>query len=271
MKRIAIHSVPRSGSTWLGNIFNSHPDVNFNYQPLFSYTFKDFLNQKSSTEDIDKFFKQLPENNDPFIKQTEGIKREIIPNFNKNKNFTHICYKEVRYHHILKNLLDKAPDIKIIGLVRNPLSTISSWLTAPKEFRGDLGWKIEEEWKYASKKNLNKPEEFNGYEKWKEVTLLFIQLKEQYPNQFYLLNYDDLLKDVNSTISKVFDFCDLKTSSQTYDFINPKVAINQQDAYSVFKTKKEDNEWKKNLPHFIIEEIKNDKEFQKLNKHFKWI
>ena len=59
MKRIAIHSVPRSGSSWLGQILNSSPKVCFRFQPLFSYAFKDYLNEKSSQEDIMTFFEQI--------------------------------------------------------------------------------------------------------------------------------------------------------------------------------------------------------------------
>jgi len=34
MKTIFIASAPRSGSTWLGNIFNSHPDVIYRHEPI---------------------------------------------------------------------------------------------------------------------------------------------------------------------------------------------------------------------------------------------
>ena len=34
--------------------------------------------------------------------------------------------------------------------------------------------------------------------------------------------------------------------------------------------KKDDLAWKKNLPDFIEEEIKNDSEFIQLNKRFQW-
>ena len=45
LKKIAIFSVPRSGSSWLGQIFNSHEDVSFRMQPLFSYSHKSALNK----------------------------------------------------------------------------------------------------------------------------------------------------------------------------------------------------------------------------------
>ena len=91
MQKIAIHSVPRSGSTWLGNIFNSHPNVSFKYQPLFSYAFKDYLGSESDLEKINRFFKEIMKSDDDFINQKEGVEKGIIPEqlqtaFNNNPN-----------------------------------------------------------------------------------------------------------------------------------------------------------------------------------------
>ncbi|MBC9798484.1 sulfotransferase domain-containing protein [Sinomicrobium weinanense] len=269
-KRIAIHSVPRSGSTWLGNIFNSHPNVAFRYQPLFSYAFKDALSPGSSKEEILNFFQKIKKSSDGFINQEEGVQKGIIPTFQKD-DITHICYKEVRYHHLLENMLEKDGDLKVIGLIRNPLAVIHSWLRAPKEFKKELGWREEEEWRYALKKNLNKPEEFNGYEKWKEVMTLFEDLRIQYPERFYLLNYDDILHNKITTVKDLFSFCDLNISQQTLDFIHQSSSMDQRDAYSVFKAKIKDDGWKKHLPKFIIEEITKDQDFIDFNNRYHWV
>lgn len=271
MQKIAIHSVPRSGSTWLGNIFNSHPNVCFRYQPLFSYAFKGFLNKSSSKIEIDRFFKQIKNSEDAFINQQEGIKKGIIPRFKKAKKTTHIVYKEVRYHHILTNLLKQDENIKVIGLVRNPFATISSWLHAPKEFKSELGWKVEEEWRFAFKKNLSKPEEFNGFEKWKQVTQLFIDLETNFPDRFYLLHYDDLLKNTGEEVENLFSFCGMQKGQETLDFLEESSNKNDSNAYSVFKEKTSDDGWKNELPNFIIDNIKNDPEFKEINDYFHWI
>lgn len=270
MQRVAIHSVPRSGSTWLGSIFDSHPNTIYKMQPLFSYAFKDRLSSKSTSEDIDRFFSELEKSEDDFLDQIEGKKSGIIPLFKKEVP-TAIVYKEVRYHHILQNLLEKDKSIKVVGLIRNPFSTILSWLKAPKEFRAELGWKIEDEWENAPKKNLNRIEEFNGFEKWKEVTKLFIFLQKKYPKQFYLVEYEKLLADKKKEITKLFDFCNLELNSQTIDFLKESSSTNNEDAYTVFKMKKTDNSWEKELPQFIIDEIKTDDVFKKLNSLFNWI
>lgn len=275
MKKIAIHSVPRSGSTWLGCIFDSHPEVIYKFQPLFSYKFKGFLNELSSKERIEEFFFKIANTSDIFLDQEKDKSLNLVPSFKKNRNAISSCktvvYKEVRYHYILKNLLEKDDAIRVIGLVRNPLSVISSWLKAPSGFRVEKGWKIEEEWRFAPKKNLDKPEEFFGFEKWKEVMYLFECLKRQYPDRFYLLNYADLLKDKIKIVKNLFSFCQLNFPQQTYDYLRQSLIQKNEEAYSVFKEKDKDDKWENNLPDYIIDSIKMDTDFINFNKKYLWV
>lgn len=267
MKRIAIHSVPRSGSTWLGTIFDSHPRVIYKYQPLFSYKFKDYLSEYSSNKRIVQFFDELKTTEDEFLDQKKAKKRGIVPKFKKESSTEAVVYKEVRYHHVLENILSKAEDVKVIGLIRNPLSTIYSWLNAPKEFKKDEGWKVEEEWRFAPKKNLCKPEEFNGYEKWKEVALLFESFQELYPENFMLVKYHDLLSNTEDEVRRIFKFADLKVSAQTMSFLSKSRNKTMDDPYSVYRAKKADNKWKGKLPKDIVSFIKEDLESKGLEKY----
>lgn len=262
MKKIAIHSVPRSGSSWIGQIFNSSPDVNFKFQPLFSYAFKDYLNEESTKNDINIFFRLIADSFDQFLLQQDKIDKGIYPLFQKNEHLTHIVYKEVRHHHILENMLKVDPKVIVIGIVRSPYAVISSFLNAPREFRKDLGWDELKEWQHANKKNLTRPEEFYGYEKWKEVTLLFQKLKEHYPDRFYLVKYDKLLSDTLKEVENIFDFCNIEITNQTKNFLMQSRKVNKNDTYSVYKSKYTDDNWKKSLNPIIIDIISND-----LKKH----
>lgn len=264
--RIAIHGVPRSGTTWLGEIINSSPTVRYKYQPLFSYELKDFLDDKSDLKKIKEFFKKLDEINSPFLDQEEAKRKGIIPEFQKNQ-ITHLVYKEVRYHHILKNLLVNDPEIKVIGIIRNPMATINSWITSPREFRKDEGWSEIEEWRHAIKKNCHKPEEFYGFEKWKEVAYLFHGLANQFPERFYLINYNHLLKETLHTVKYLFKFCGLPIEQQTIDFLNSSKSIDKKGAYSVFKVKKFDDKWKNSLNKKIIFAIQKDLRNTPLEKY----
>ena len=267
MKKIAIHSVPRSGSSWVGQIFNSSPDVNFKFQPLFSYAFKDILNAYSSNAEINHFFNSIAQSNDEFLLQQDKIDKGIYPCFKKNENYTHIVYKEVRYHHILENMLKINDEIIVIGLVRNPYAVINSFLNAPREFRKDLGWKPMEEWEKADKKNLGRQEEFYGYMKWKEVLFTFKKLQKLYPQRFYLLNYDDLLSHTTEEVKKIFKFCEIQITQQTEDFLAKSTSKNLQDAYSVYKEKSQDIEWKNTLDSSIRDKITVDLQKLKLEEY----
>ena len=267
MKKIAIHSVPRSGSSWIGQIFNSSPNVNFKFQPLFSYAFKNYLNKNSTLEDINDFFDKIAKSNDPFLLQQDRIDKGVYPVFKKNEQYTHIAYKEVRYHHILENMLKVDPDVIVIGIVRNPYAVINSFLSAPREFRKDLGWDELREWQYAKKKNLDKPEEFFGYEKWKEVTLLFQKLKKKYPARFYLIKYDNLLTNTLQEVAKIFNFCDISMTDQTRSFLNESTQIHKNDTYSVYKSKITDDSWMKSLNHKIAKTITKDLQTNNLDEY----
>lgn len=253
MKRIAIHSVPRSGSTWLGQIFNSCPFVSYRYQPLFSYAFKGRLNPRCSLDEIVNFFDELNLSSDPFINQTEAVENGICPKFTKKPVSEFCVYKEVRYHNILENLLNTDPEILVIGLVRNPLSVLSSWLLAPREFNPN--WDVQREWRWAPSKNANRPEEFFGFEKWKEVTQLFIRLQKEFPTRFYLVKYLDLLTKTQATIEQLFDFCQIPFCQQTERFLAFSKSREHENEYSVFKKKEDDDGWKQNLPSEISDEI----------------
>ncbi|MCB0460436.1 MAG: sulfotransferase domain-containing protein [Flavobacteriaceae bacterium] len=255
IKRIAIHSVPRSGSSWLGQIFNSSPQVNFKFQPLFSYAFKDALNLNSTKNEIVSFFEQIASSEDDFLNCKSFIKSGKYPKFSKLKEYTSIVYKEVRYHHLLKNLMMNDDELLVIGLIRNPKGVINSWLQAPREFKKGLEWDEDEEWLRAPKKNLNKQEEFNGFLKWVECLRIFEYLNKNYPNRFIQIHYDDLLENTEDLVHHIFDRCEIPWNDQTENFINNSRAKEVEDAYSVFKKRKVDDVWKDELDNSIVDYI----------------
>ncbi|MEP1446570.1 MAG: sulfotransferase domain-containing protein [Paraglaciecola sp.] len=255
MNHIAIHSVPRSGSSWLGEIINSSPQVKYAFQPLFSYKFKGRLSTASTLKEIDSFYQDIEVTEDDFVTQIAGRQAGIKPLFTKSQ-ITHVAYKEVRYHYVLDNLLRQNPAQKVIALVRNPLSVLSSWKNAPKEFRADLGWSFENEWKEANLKNQQKPEEYFGFDRWKETTLLFKRLTAQYPDKVRLIFYSDLVSNTEAIVKDIFNFVELDYSSQTQQFVAQSIKKEVVDTYSVYKQKQgTDNSYMGNISTKIIEDV----------------
>ena len=260
---LAIHGVPRSGTTWAGEVINSSPETVYRFQPLFSYAHKDRLNEKSSQEEIRSFFKEIYETDDDFTCQKEKREAGLLPSFTKTETKL-VCYKEVRYHNILENMMCKDDELKLCLVLRNPFSVINSWLKAPREFRGDLGWSAMEEWRYADKKNLGRKEEFHGFEKWKEATKIFLKLKRIYADRVYLLKYRKMIEDPEKAFRALFDFLDLQFTKQTQEFVRNSTNSHSGDSYSIFRKGQTDCAWKESLPDSIRREIEFELEGSEL-------
>ncbi|MES9945069.1 MAG: sulfotransferase [Candidatus Thiodiazotropha sp.] len=254
---VAIHGAPRSGTTWIGEVINSSPNTIYKFQPLFSYAHKDFLTPASTKQDIQEFFYRLAGCKDKFTNRTNQRDAGKLPTFEKRK-ISHVAYKEVRHHNILNNMMRRTDELKLVAIIRNPMSVLNSWLNAGREFREDLGWNILEEWRYALKKNMNKPEEFNGFEKWKELGNLILQLEQQYPDRIYLIQYSKFLANTVQETKNLFQFLDLEYTMQTEKFITDSTNTQDDDPYSVYRSAQTDDAWKSLLAAEIISEIEAD-------------
>ena len=183
--------------------------------------------------------------------QTDSQKK--YPVFPKQGFPTHLVLKETRYLNVVCNILLSSPDVKIIGIIRNPLATLASWMGAHKEFRAS--WDISVEWREAPSKNQGRPEEFFGYDKWKQAATEFLGLAEHYPDRFRLLRYDHLIANPESVISDVFQFCGLNMVEQTRSFIRDSRRRHDDDPYSVYRANADDHKWRSVLPEYIAKAV----------------
>ena len=250
---IAIQSVPRSGSSWLGQIFKSSPRVEFRFQPLFSYAFKGRLGPASSAEEIRRFFEDIQATTDDFVLQKDRSIHGDYPELEERSEVTHLVMKEVRYNHIVRNMVEQLPELKVIGLVRHPCAVLDSWIHAPREFKPE--WTVEEQWRSGALKNQGRPEEFFGYDKWKEVAELFVELEASRPDQMKVVRYADLNADPIATVKDLFSFCGLECGPETESFIRASRSKEGTDANSVYRLERPDDAWKARLPGHISETI----------------
>ncbi|MFC0211215.1 sulfotransferase [Paenibacillus chartarius] len=256
-KIISIHGVPRSGTSWLGQIIDSCPDVRYKYQPLFSYAFKDRLWVRSSDEEIERFFRELYEHSDDFLDQKEQVRHGSYPRFyQKQENPTFLALKEVRYHYLMPRLLQSQEGIKIVAIVRNPCGVLNSWKNAPKEFLHN--WDFNEEWRFAQSKNQFRPEEYFGFHKWIEYTKMVMELEKTYPERCKLVRYEELVMDPEKSSRNIFSFCGLDWSQQTEKFLQISTSVTVADTYSVFREKKDVDDWRASLPDKVVQAVYNE-------------
>lgn len=252
-KIIVISGVARSGTSWLGQIINSSPEVVYKFQPLFSYAFKNYLNHKSNKENYTNFFEKLYNTKDSFLDQADKVEEKIYPNFEKNEELKYLALKENRYQYLFPKMLSINENLKMLGIIRHPCAVINSWLQNPKEF--PIGAVVEDEWRFGDCKNKAKEENFFGFYKWREIANLYLDLQLKYKNQFFIVNYNKLTENTKQETEKIFSFLNLELSQQTSEFIKSSTSTHTTSPYSVYKDKKVKDKWKIELNKEIIDEI----------------
>lgn len=230
---ISIHSVPRSGSSWLLSIFNSIANTKCVYQPLFSYAFKNVLSPASTKSEYDSFIDNISKTDDDFCTMRSKLHTNNgtiePPNFNKT-GIDYVVMKHTTHHHLIEQLLRFDENIKIIGLIRSPEDVISSQMKASHERLID--------WHNGMDKNKDDiANNYFGFNKWNEATGYFIKLKKKYPTNVYLLNYEDLVQNPLNEIRGLFAFCNLELTESTQTFIQLSTNTTSEYDYSVYRSK----------------------------------
>lgn len=265
---IWLNGMPRSGTSWLSQIFDSCPDVKFRLMPLFSYAFKNRISQDSKKEEINKFFKEVYLSNDDFLVQKDKRESEEYPIFKqKNKHPKNLVIKHTRYHNLTEFLLENCNNIKFIHIIRNPCAIINSWINIDREFK-NKGCKVKKDWRTGQCRKTG-PEEFWGFDDWKNVTSLYLKLQDKYPSKIKIIQYENLVNSPIRITKKIFKFTDIKTSKQTMKFLKESQSNHQQGEYSVFKNPAVKNKWKKQLNKKIIKEIYEDLKGDRLEQFLK--
>ncbi|MCD4681357.1 MAG: sulfotransferase [Bacteroidales bacterium] len=258
MDYIWINGMPRSGTSWLSQIFDSHPNVRFKLSPLFSYAFKNAVNVNSNRDEWLQFFREVYFTNDEFMDQNYRRKSGEYPNIkSKESRPSHLVIKDTRYHNLTEQLLNLVPEMKFVHIVRNPCGAINSWINTPKEFpKGADPYK---EWRSGECRKTGE-EEFWGFEDWKYLTNFYLLLQSNHPRKVMIVKYDYLVDRPFQIIEKMFEFVGIDLSCQTIDFVRDSQNRNVENEYAVYKKKAVKDKWRYQLDRKIVEEIYRDLE-----------
>lgn len=244
--QVAVFGCPRSGTSWLGQLFNASEAVAYRYQPLFSYEFKDWFGVHGvSGESLDAFGSALLGATSDFVLQDLRPPKRPEP--------THLVWKEVRYHQLMPELAALPGLHRLVYIHRPALDVINSWYQAPKEFRA--GQDIHAEYLHAPSKNTA-PCEFNGYAKWKASMAMALALHARWPGRVLLVSYQRLRADPRAQLAALFDAVGLPMSEQVLGFIADSTSRHEDDAYSVFRTRTAGLA----LPEDIVQHLRTDAE-----------
>lgn len=252
---IYVAGVARSGTSWIAQILNSHPDVCFRFQPFFAYEFKGRVNEDSSPDEYHQLFLDMYNTESSFLTQADKRTAGDYPQFEKHPNPHTLVFKENRYQSILEPMLRRVSYLKAVGIVRHPCAVLNSWSKNPKEF--PPGSELIREWRFGNCKNKGN-EDYFGYYKWKEVAHMYLDLLDKYPDRFTLLRYEDVVYDPQRTVSALFKFLGIPYDEATQRFLRESTSVHGDSYYAVYKNKIVAEKWRSELAPHIIEEVYAD-------------
>lgn len=243
--------MPRSGTTWLSQIFASSPQVRLKFCPLFSYEFKNLLDETSSANEWEKLFRDVFHRQSEYLDQDYLRKEGLVPAFTvKDASPSHLVIKSTRFHNLTPNILKLNKTIRFIHLVRDPRATIHSWLTNPYEFPANADPRVE--WRRGSCR-ASGPGEFWGFDAWKFVNLQALDLQERHPDRFRIWTYEDLIADVATRVKEMFSFCGLAMHDQTVEFLRRSQNKHLENKRSVYKKPVNLSRWRCQLDGAIAD------------------
>lgn len=265
MKKVTwLSGMPRSGTTWLSQIFASSPDVRLKFCPLFSYEFKNLLNEQNTKADWKIFFEDVYKTKSDYLDQDYLRNAGLIPTFlEKHTHPENLVIKSTRFHNLLPKILQLNKNLVVVHIVRHPCASIYSWLNNPFEFPETADPAIE--WNSGACRKTGYGE-FWGFSDWKSTTEQALSLAKVYPSRFKVIRYENLVETPMEVIQQVFDFCGIAMQEQTSDFLALSTNKHDVSKRSVFKDPKKNSKWQEHLNPNIVNEILADVENSELHQ-----
>lgn len=251
MRMCLIWGAPRSGTSWLGHLVAQHPDVEYRFQPIHSYTFRPRLEHNASLVDLYWFYWRLLCTRDPYV--LNGLAGDVKLQDKKllSRIFPRaLVFKETHDLLSIHRILRLDSKARLAVLIRDPISVVESWINAPKEFNPD--WSVSDEWMAASKKNSEYSGNHFGVDQWIKTTKQTLTLSSELPQQLRIVRYDRLYKSTEETIAEVLNhFC---LPLDRYSLLPLSPIPEKLDEYSVSRRRKKSPSWKR-LPNDLRREI----------------
>ena len=247
--------MPRSGTTWLSQIFESSPDFVVRLSPNYSYTLKNQLDLGASRNDWSAQLSAALVTSDPFMTQNWRRETGELETFPSRPLWTvgRLAIKDTRFHSLYQRAMELFDEAQLIYLVRHPAGAINSWWRS-KEFPDEAG--IASEWRSGACRKKEGPGEYWGFDDWCSLTDRYLHLARQAPSRYRVCQYEILVRNPERVATELFAFAGYDLCPTTREFLLDSQSRHDDRTYSVFKDPSVVDRWRSELPEAIQETIR---------------
>jgi len=245
--------MPRSGTTWLSQIFESSPQVLLRLSPNYSYPLKNMLDENSSKDDWITQLTAALDTNDPFMTQNWRRKKGELEWIDKDPTIvSKLVIKDTRFHHLYLTGMKLFPEAKCLFVIRHPCGHLNSWRVS-SEF--PEGADFDSNWRSGACRKHEGPGEYWGFDDWKALALEFLALENATPDRFKVFRYEDVVADPVEMTRILFQFAGIDYDDEVPSFLTRSHAIHDPNVFSIFRSPSVAGRWRVEFPKHIADEI----------------
>ena len=246
--------MPRSGTTWLSQIFESSPDFIVRLSPNYSWPLKNLLDLNSSQEEWLSSFTTALNTDDEFMTQNFRRPTGELSTFPSRsiQTVTRLVIKDTRFHDLYLRCMELFSKAQAIYLVRHPGGMLNSWWRS-EEFPATATFA--DEWRGGACRKVEGPGEYWGFDDWRSLTMRYLSLERQAPERFRVCRYEELVRDRFRVSGELFEFAGYTLHPDTRAFLRDSQSRHDDRTYAVFKDPSVADRWREELPEHIQETI----------------
>lgn len=245
--------MPRSGTTWLSQVFEAHHEVLVRLSPNFSYALKDRLTTDSDRKAWSEVLAEAVRSQDPFLTQDWRRDRGDMPVHDSKLKPKHLVIKDTRYFEIYRAGMERLPKARCLFVVRHPCATLNSW-GASAEFPAHA--RMAEEWREGRCRKEPAAGEYWGFTDWCRQARAFLALQAQDPERYRVFSFEEVVRAPAKNLASLFSFAGIELGEEVLEFVTRSHERHEGDGYSVFKNPQRVLEhWRKTFPADIAETI----------------
>lgn len=253
---IWLAGMPRSGTTWLSQVFAAHPAVRVKFCPLFSYEFKRRCGPESTPAEWRALLRDVYATPGEFLDQVHLRREGHVPTFAQKAAAPPVMLiKSNRFHDLAPHVLAACPEVSWLAVVRHPAATIHSWLDNPTEFPS--GADPRTEWRTGACRKTG-PGEFWGFDDWLAVTAMQVELARRWPERVKVLRYDVARAHPLEAMAEVLEWCGLSQHEQVREFLAASRNGSSNHHRSVFKAPASAERWRTALDPRVVAQIERE-------------